>query len=285
MSELSNGHSVWSKTVGDGSGLPLLLLHGGPGAGHDYLEPLEVLSSERPVIFYDQLGCGKSDKPSSKALWTIERFADEVQEVREALGLDRCHILGQSWGGWLGIEYVLRQPEGLASFVAASTSASVREFSANCDRLIAQMPEKHRDALHHYGARGEIEHEDYVAAEEFFYSEHLCRLEKWPDCLGRTIENLDGNDVYYTMNGPNEFATIGNLRYWDRTADLDQIKVPVLITCGRYDELGPTCAATLQDGIENAQTVIFEESAHVAHIEEAEAYARCLSEFLKAHDS
>lgn len=285
MIELSNGYSVWSKTVGDGSGLPLLLLHGGPGAGHDYLEPLEVLGSERPVIFYDQLGCGRSDKPSRTELWTIERFADEVQEVREALGLDRCHILGQSWGGWLGIEYVLRQPEGLASFVAASTSASIREFTANCDRLIAQMPEKHRDALRHHGERGELEHEDYVAAEEFFYAEHLCRLEEWPDCLARTVKNLDGNEVYFTMNGPNEFTTIGNLRDWDRTADLDQIKIPVLITCGRYDELGPTCAATLQDGIPNAQTVIFEESAHVAHIEEADAYARCVSEFLKTHEA
>ena len=96
--ELSNGHKVWTKTVGDGPGLPLLLLHGGPGGGHDYLEPLEALSSDRPVIFYDQLGCGKSDMPENRALWTIERFADEVQEVRDVLGLERCHMLGQSWG-------------------------------------------------------------------------------------------------------------------------------------------------------------------------------------------
>jgi proline-specific peptidase len=94
MLKLENGYNIWTKTVGSGSGLPLLLLHGGPGAGHDYLEPLEVLGSERPVIFYDQLGCGKSDKPNRVGLWTIERFADEVQEVRDQLGLDRCHALG-----------------------------------------------------------------------------------------------------------------------------------------------------------------------------------------------
>ena len=110
---LRNGHKVWTKIVGDGSGIPLLLLHGGPGAGHDYLEPLAALGDERPVIFYDQLGCGKSDIPDNSALWTIERFADEVDEVREQLGIDRCHLLGQSWGGWLGLEYVLRIPPGL----------------------------------------------------------------------------------------------------------------------------------------------------------------------------
>ena len=171
--ELSSGHKVWTKTVGDGPGLPLLLLHGGPGAGHDYLEPLEALGSDRPVIFYDQLGCGKSEKPENRALWTIERFADEVQEVRDALGIERCHILGQSWGGWLGIEYMLRQPVGLQSFVLAATSSSIPQFSAECDRLISELPEEHRKALEYHGARGEFEHEAYAAAEEEFYGRHL----------------------------------------------------------------------------------------------------------------
>ena len=166
--ELSNGHRVWTKTIGDGPGLPLLLLHGGPGGGHDYLEPLEVLSSERPVIFYDQLGCGKSDMPDNRALWTIERFADEVQEVREALGLERCHVLGQSWGGWLGIEYMLRQPAGVQSIVLASTSASVPQFSAECERLISELPQEHREALRYHGARAEFDHKAYAAAEAVF---------------------------------------------------------------------------------------------------------------------
>lgn len=284
MVELEIGHKVWTKTVGGGPGLPLLLLHGGPGAGHDYLEPLEALGTDRPVIFYDQLGCGKSDKPDNRALWTIERFCDEVQEVRDALDLKPCHILGQSWGGWLGIEYLLRQPLGLASFVLASTSASIPEFSAYCDRLISELPDVHRNALQYHGPRGEFDHEAYSAAEEVFYSRHLCRMEVWPDCLKRTGENVHNNQVYLTINGPNEFTTIGNLRYWNRIPDLGQIKTPCLITCGRYDELGPNCAATMQQGIPNAETVIFENSAHVAHLEETEAYNTCVSEFLKRHD-
>ena len=200
-------------------------------------------------------------------MWTIERFADEVQEVRDALGIERCHILGQSWGGWLGIEYMLRQPVGLQSFVLASTSSSIPQFSAECDRLISELPEEHREALEYHGARGEFEHKAYSAAEGVFYGRHLCRLEEWPDCILRSVENLHHNTVYESINGPNEFTTIGNLRYWNRTPDL-----------------GPTCAATLQAGIPNAETVVFEESAHVAHIEEPEPYRKCVSEFLARND-
>jgi len=281
---LGNGHNIWTNVVGGGPGLPLLLLHGGPGAGHDYLEPLAALGAERSVVFYDQLGCGKSDIPENPALWTIERFADEIQEVRSKLGIERCHLLGQSWGGWLGIEYLLREPPGVASVVLASTSASIPEFSGECERLIGELSEAHRIALRNYGERGEFEHPDYIAAVEVFYQQHVCRLSEWPDCLIRTVENLHHTPVYAAINGPNEFTTIGNLRYWDRTPELQKISIPVLITCGRYDELGPRCAQTLQVGIKGSSLRVFEESAHVAHIEETEKYLECISTFLKTHD-
>ncbi len=278
---LNNGHRLWYKIAGKGKGVPLLTLHGGPGAGHDYLEPLEALGSERPVIFYDQLGCGRSDKPKSRALWTIERFADEIDEVRAALSLNRLHVLGQSWGGWLGVEYLLRHPPGLVSFVLASTSASIPQFTAECNRLIGEMPEAMRHALDYYGQRSDYQHPDYQAAAMEFYKRHVCRLPEWPDCIMRTVANLDGNDVYDTINGPNEFTTIGNLRYWDRTADLHTIKTPVLLTCGRYDELGPVCSQTMLDRIPDARIQVFEKSAHTAHIEEPEAYLTCVSAFLR----
>lgn len=284
MIELANGHRIWSRRTGAGPGLPLLLIHGGPGAGHDYLEPLAALGSGREVIFWDQLGCGRSDRPENRALWTIERFADEVDEVRNALGLARCHILGQSWGGWLAVEYMLRRPAGVASVVFASTSASIPEFRRECERLIGLLPEPHRDALRRHAARGEFRHPAYLAAQDAFYARHVCRLPEWPDCLKRTGANLDGNVVYDTINGPNEFTTIGNLRYWDRTADLPRITEPALITCGRHDELGPACAATLQRGLPQARTLIFEDSAHVAHLEEPEAYAAAVAAFLRQHD-
>ena len=284
MITLSSGHRLWTRRVEGGPGLPLLLLHGGPGAGHDYLEPLEALAADRPVIFYDQLGCGRSDRPEDTALWTITRFADEVEEVRAALGLERCHILGQSWGGWLLIEYLLRQPRGVASAVLASTSASIPLFAAECQRLIGLMEPRHQQALAEHGARGAYDHPDYLAAVDEFYARHLCRLPQTPDCLARTVANLDGNPVYLTINGPNEFTTIGNLRDWDRTADLHAISLPVLITCGRYDELGPVCAEAMAAELPAARIELFEDSAHVAHIEEPEAYAACVAAFLKQHD-
>jgi len=282
--DLASGHRLWSRRIEGGPGLPLLLLHGGPGAGHDYLEPLAALAEDRPVIFYDQLGCGRSDRPDDPALWTIGRFADEVAEVRAALGLERCHILGQSWGGWLLVEYLLRRPPGVASAVLASTSASIPLFAAECRRLIGLMAPDHQRALAEHGARGDYAHPEYLAAVAAFYDRHLCRLPDTPDCLARTIANLDGNPVYLTINGPNEFTTIGNLRDWDRTADLHLIEAPVLITCGRHDELGPACAAPMQAGLRNARTVIFEHSAHVAHLEEPELYIATVAGFLRAHD-
>lgn len=282
--KLRNGYRIWSKTVGGGKATPLLTLHGGPGAAHDYLEPLEALAGDRPVIFYDQLGCGRSDKPDARTLWTIERFADEIDEVRRALGLDKIHLLGQSWGGWLAIEYLTRKPKGVKSCVLASTSSSIPLFAKECDRLIAKLPKPMQRALAEQGAKGNYAHPDYQAAVMEFYRRHLCRLPEWPDCLKRSAASMENNQVYETINGPNEFTTIGNLRYWDRTEALARVTTPVLLTCGRHDELGPVCSRAMKARLPNARMKVFEKSAHVAHIEEPEAYRKAVSNFLREHD-
>ncbi|RYH07597.1 proline iminopeptidase-family hydrolase [Tropicimonas sp. IMCC6043] len=281
---LGNGYKLWYRIAGQGSGAPLLLLHGGPGAGHDYLEPLEALSADRPVVFFDQLGCGRSDQPDDPTLWTVERFCDEVDEVRDALGLAECHILGQSWGGWLAIEWLLRRPKGVKSAVLASTSSSTRQFVTEAQRLIGQMSEAEREALRIHGAAGAYDHPDYLSAMETFYRLHVCRLPDWPDCLNRTVANLDGNQVYMTMNGPNEFTVIGNLKDWDRTDRLHEIDKPVLITVGRHDEITPVCSETMHQRLPESRVVIFEDSAHCAHIEEPERYCAVVAEFLREHD-
>ncbi|GAG22151.1 unnamed protein product, partial [marine sediment metagenome] len=158
------GGQVWFRAVGSRAAVPLLTLHGGPGAGHDYLETLEELASDRPVVFYDQLGCGRSDQPDDRSLWRIERFVEEVNAVREALELDRVHLLGQSWGGWLAIEYMLTKPAGVVSLVLASTSASIPEFVRESTRLKAELPADVRETLERYETAGELHHPDYVAA-------------------------------------------------------------------------------------------------------------------------
>jgi len=277
------GGRVWYRRLGEGDALPVLLLHGGPGAAHDYMLPLaERLSEHRPAIVYDQLGCGRADKPDDTSLWTVDRSVTEVDQVRAALGLEHCHLLGQSWGGWLAIDYMARGPVGVAGLVLASTSASIAQFVAGARRLIDALPEPHRTALQELGARGEYDHPDYRAAEQEFYRRHLCRMDPWPEALVRSSDQMEGNQVYATMNGPTEFDVIGRLRTWDRTPDLGRIDVPTLITCGRYDEITPACSETIAEGIPDARVVVFEESAHVAHLEEAEAYAGTVEEFLES---
>ncbi|HKH12629.1 MAG TPA: proline iminopeptidase-family hydrolase [Rubrobacter sp.] len=274
-----DGYRVWYARVGEG-GVPLLVLHGGPGAGHDYLDPLEGLAADRTVVFYDQLGCGRSDRPDDTSLWKMGRFVDEVDVVRDALGLGEIHLLGQSWGGWLAIEYMLARPSGVVGLVLASTSASIRQFVAEAERLKAALPPDVYETMLRHEAAGELHHPDYEAAALEFYNRHVCRLDPWPEPMLRTIENLDGNPVYETMNGPNEFFVIGNLKDWDREDRLGEIRTPTLVTVGRHDEITPACAETLRRGIPGSEIRVFEESSHTAHLEETEEYLRTVGDFL-----
>ncbi len=274
-----DGYQVWYRRIGDG-GSPMLTLHGGPGCGHDYLEPLAGLAADRSVVFYDQLGCGKSDKPDDRSLWRIERFVAEVDTVRQALGLEHIHLLGQSWGGCLAIEYMLSRPKGVVSLILASTLAGIPQAVAEMIRLKAELPLEILGTLQRYEAMGDYENPNYLAAYMEFCKRHMCRLDPWPEPLWRTVANLMGNAVYETMNGPNEFTIVGNLKDWDRTSRLGELSVPTLITVGRYDEVTPNCAETLHRGIPNSQMVIFENSAHMAHLEETARYLRVVADFM-----
>jgi proline-specific peptidase len=278
------GGEVWFKIVGSGDAIPLLILRGGPGAGHDYLEPLEALQSDRPVVFYDQLGCGRSDKPDDVSLWRIERFVEEVAAVRRALGLDRVHLLGQSWGGWLALEYMMGKPSGVVSLILASTSASVPQYAHEIARLKATLPEEAQKTIQRYEALGDFHNPEFEAAMMEFYNRHLCRLDPWPDPLLRSLNNLMGDPVayasYLTIQGPTEFTITGNLMDWDRVGRLGEIRVPALLTFGSYDEFTPACAESLHRGIRNSEIQFFERSAHVAHLEEPEEYLRVVRDFL-----
>jgi proline-specific peptidase len=274
------GGTVWCKRMGPRDGVPVLILHGGPGAASYYMEPLaERLAAHRGVVVYDQLGCGRSDTPDDPSLWTVARSVEELDRVRAAMGLDRCHLLGQSWGGWLAIEYMTRRPAGIERLVLASTSASIRQFTDEARRLIDALPEPHRTVLVDLGAKGEYDHPDYQAAVGEFYRRHLCRMDPWPEALERTLAQMD-NQVYQTMNGPTEFDVIGLLRDWDRSADLGRIDVPTLVTCGRYDEITPACSETITAGIPAARMHVFQASAHIAHLEEGGEYAALVEAFL-----
>ena len=202
--------------------------------------------------------------------------------MRAALGLEHCHLLGQSWGGWLAIEYLCRGTEGIERVVLASTSASMRQFGEESLRLIHALPPAICDTILKLSEARLYDDPAFVAASMEFYNRHVCRLDPWPEAMVLTADELDGNQVYLTMNGPNEFTLVGTLKDWDRQADLGRITQRTLITCGRYDEITPACSATILDGIPDGRMVVFEGSAHCAHLEERELYTATVEEFLAA---
>ncbi len=283
--QLKSGHRIWYRRVGSGAAVPLLILHGGPGSGHDYLEPLEKLAPARPVIFYDQLGCGKSDQPDDRSLWRLDRFVEEVDDVREALNLRQIHLFGQSWGGILALEYMLTQPCGVHSLILADSCASMPQLQQELKRLKSELPAEIRATLDRFEATGDFHNPEYREAVIEFYKRHVCRLPTMPKYLLRTTENLKDNPVYETMNGPNELVITGNLRDWSCTDQLSKIAVPTLILAGRQDEITPACSETLHQGIEGSQQVIFEESSHIPHIEEEDRYLAVVSRFLSRTDA
>src|SRR5262245_29898447 len=277
------GYRTWYRIVGDlhpASGkLPLLVLHGGPGFPHDYLEDLEQLADGgRAVVLYDQLGCGKSDHPDDPALWVMDTFVEELSAVREAIGLEPVHLMGHSWGGWLALEYVLRRPVGLASLILASTCASLPAFARETKRLKETLPADVQATIDHHEAAG-ITHDDaYVQATMAYYTRWVCRRDPWPDHVMRSFMNVR-EDIYGIMQGP-EWTVTGNLKDWDVTKRLGELELPVLITSGRYDEMTPTLVEPLIEGIRGAEAVLFEESAHLAMVEEPERYRRTIESFL-----
>lgn len=277
-----NGYRVWYRSVGGGSdqeGFPLLVLHGGPGAPHDYLENLEALASEtRRVIFYDQLGCGHSDQPDDPSLCQVSRFADEVGTIRQELGLDRVHILGQSWGGMLAIEYALRQPQGLVSLILANTTSSIPLWVAEANRLRAELPPEVNATLLRHEEAGTTSDPEYNEAMDVFYARHVCRVRPMPEFVQRAFDKI--GFVYNYMNGPSEFHVIGVIKDWDRTDRLSEIHIPTLILSGRYDESTPLINEVLHRGIVGSEWVILENSSHLAHVEEPELYMQTVQAFL-----
>jgi L-proline amide hydrolase len=284
------GYRVWYAVIGETEELPhklpLLCLHGGPGAGHDYLESLAAVAKHgRRVIFYDQLGCGNSDQPDNPSLWTVQLFVDEVGVVRRALGLDKLHLLGQSWGGMLAMEYSLTRPLGVASLTIASSPASMTQFLAEANRLRAELPKDVQETLLRHEAAGTTNSSEYQSAMMVFYRRHVIRVEPTPEPVGRTFAKLERNpQVYNTMNGPSEFHVVGNLKTWDIVARLPAIMTPTLVTSGRYDEVTPLIAETVHRNIRGSEWVVFENSSHMAHAEETDRYTTVLDEFLCRHD-
>jgi proline iminopeptidase len=276
-------YDVWVKQVGTGA-IPVLTLHGGPGFNHFYLECLEDFLPQAGIRFwyYDQLGCGFSDSPNDVSLWTVDRYREEVEQVRKALGLERFILYGHSWGGMLGMEYALKYPEHLTGLVVSNMTASVAEYVKYAAVLVSQLPAAAQAVIARYRAKGDYEAAEYqkVLMEEV-YSRHVCRLNPWPEPLQRCFRLINAR-IYNTMQGPDEFNIIGNFKQWDIWDRLHGIKVPTLLIAARHDEMSPAQIQRMGTLIPHARVAVCEKGSHMAMYDDQPAYFDALIPFL--HD-
>jgi L-proline amide hydrolase len=285
--------STWYRITGelrpDDVKAPLIVLHGGPGAAHDYLLSLADLAGDgRAVVHYDQLGNGRSTHfPDRGAdFWAVDLFVRELHNLVDVLGVrERHHVLGQSWGGFLAQEYAFTEPRGLRSLVLADTAASFPDFVNEANRLRQQLPSEVEATLRRHEEAGSTDDPEYAEACMVFYGRHVCRLDPWPPEVVEAFAWLERDPtVYHTMNGPSEFHVVGSIKDWQSKDRLASIEVPTLLVSGRYDEATPALQETLQTGIADAEWVLFEESSHMPHIEERERYMQVVGEWLARHD-
>ena len=282
---------VWTGSIGgrsQGSRPPILVLHGGPGLGHDYLVGLAALASDQQqIVFYDQLGCGRSDQPGDPDRWKIDRFVRELDLVRQALHLDEVVLLGQSWGGMLAIEYMVkcasRQPDarGVRGLILSNALSSAPLMASELSRLRAELPASLRETLDRHEAQGTTDSAEYRQAVAAFYSRHILRMDPLPDMILQAIGEV--GQVYKTMWGINEFSVTGNLKDWDRTAQLDQIDVPTLLISGQYDESTPQINQQMLSRLPRARWTMMQGCSHLCHIEKPDEYMSLVQSFINEH--
>jgi L-proline amide hydrolase len=287
-----DGGWTWYRVAGElasGGPAPLVILHGGPGAAHDYLEPVADLANQtgRACVLYDQIGCGRSQHlPDAPAeFWTVDLFRRELTALVAHLGIsERYHVLGQSWGGMLGMEHAVGNPSGLRSLVVANSPASMELWVSEADRLRTLLPPEVQDTLTRHEQAGSTDSEEYEAAVMVFYERHLCRI-PFPDGLQRTFAQLaEDPTVYHTMNGPSEFHVVGTLKGWNITPRLADVSVPVLVISGEHDEATPAVVRPLVAALSDVRWEILEDASHSTHVEQPERFLELVDAFLVAHD-
>lgn len=274
------GGPVWYRVTGTGPGIPLLVLHGGPGGNICGYARLDALGTERPIVRYDQLGSGRSGRPDDLSLWTVDRFVEELHVVRQRLGLEEMHLLGHSWGGALAAAYVLQKgTEGIASVILSSPLLSTPLWIEDANYLRSLLPADLQKTLTEHEAAGTTDSDEYQAASRVFYERYVnggelterpaeCDADPW------------GKFVYEFMWGPTEFHATGALVDFDVTDRLHEIDVPVLFIAGQFDEARPERMAEFQKLIPGSQLTIILDAAHSTLARKPEEYRAVVENFL-----
>lgn len=283
MVELKEGYKVWTKKFGN-SPMKVLLLHGGPAVTHEYMECYESFFPQANIEFYqyDQLGSYYSDQPDDMSLWTLERFVEEVEQVRIELGLNKDNfvLLGQSWGGILAIEYALKYQQNLKGLIICNMTASFPSYAAYNASLRAKLRPSLIDSLEYYEERNEYLHPVYqdMVFEEF-YKKHLCRLEEWPEPITRSFKHIN-QTVYEYMQGPSEFVPGGILKDWDRMEDLKTLSVPTLCVGAEYDTMDPKDLEKMSQLVQNGQYLHCANGSHLSQWDDQEVHMTGVVNFI-----
>lgn len=274
------GGEIFYRVIGSGSGVPVVLLHGGPGYTGHYLEPLGALGDDRPVIVYDQLGSGRSDRVTDASLFERGRYVRELDSLRSALHLDRIHLYGHSWGSMLALEYMATNPEGIVSLTLASPVITTEAWAADGKELLGTLPDSTQEIINRHEEAGTTSSQEYQDAAFRFMVRYVFGMEPpFPPELDSAVAGYNPA-VYEKMWGPSEFSPTGTLRDFDRSALLRTLEMPVLFTAGRNDEARPETVQIFARAVPNAEVVIFENSAHLTMLTEREAYVEAMRDFL-----
>jgi proline iminopeptidase len=284
MIPLREGYRVWTKRFGN-SPMKVLLLHGGPALTHEYMECFESFFPAAGIEFYeyDQLGSYYSDQPEDRSLWTIERFVEEVEQVRQALGLgkDNFYLLGNSWGGLLAMEYALEYQENLKGLIVANMTGDFGRYEAYNAKLRSGLPREVLDKLSAYESRGEYHDPAYQELViGHYYNKHICRLPEWPEPVARSFKHING-PVYEYMQGPSEFVPGGILKGWSVWDRLAEIRVPTLMIGAAHDTMNPQDMEEMAKLVPNGRYLFCPEGSHLAMWDDQEAFMSGVIRFIK----
>lgn len=276
------GGKVWYHIEGaDKPGTPLLLLHGGPGSTSFGLKPLEALASDRPVIRYDQLGCGKSDHPTDTTLFTVDRFVRELQTVRDSLGLKEVDIMGHSWGAMLAEAYMGTNPQGVRRLILSSPLVTTAQWTHDADSLIKLLPDSVQQVIKTEEANNSTDSPAYAAAMDVYYARHVRRAPRANPADGDSSGKTSGKLVYNYMWGPSEFTSTGTLKTFDATPWLRRISIPTLFLAGEFDEATPSSTKRFSTLVSQSQFVMIPNSGHATANDNLPALLNAVRTFLK----
>ncbi len=278
------GGRIWYKIVGSGKKTPLLIIHGGPGSRScEGIPGYSLLADDRPVIFYDQLGSGNSDRPTDTTLWQVPRFVDEIEKLRAALDLKELHILGSSWGGAVLIEYMITKPKGVKSVIFSGPLLSTKIWMEDAKILLSKLPKNLQDTINKYETLKDYDAAAYTSATDSFYARFLS-VKHWPPVKSSSCDGVPGSNhqVYNYMWGSTEFNATGTLKNFDRTDYLHEIKEPVLFIAGRQDEARPETMYKFQKLVPNSKVEIIENAGHAKIVDQPEAFTSAIRKFLNS---